>query len=134
VRKTILVLLLAVVSSSASAEWVRVSVSDAGNTYVDPATILRAGDKATMSEMTDYKQIIADSEFPYRSVKRQYEFDCKRRQLRALSMASYSGHMAKGDEVVAATSPAGEWAPVGSGSVGEIMWKVACGGRGNSRT
>ena len=68
-RKAILVMLLAVVSSSASAAWVKVSISEAGTGYVDPATIRKTGDKVTMSEMTDYK-IVPDTTFPYKSVKR----------------------------------------------------------------
>jgi len=122
------IFVIAAAINHASAAWVRVSVGKA-DTYVDPITKPRTGDQVTMSEMTDYKKIIADSEFPYQSVKRQHEFDCKDRQLRALSMATYSDRMGKGHEVLTAAAHAPSWTPVIAGSVGEIMWKAACARR-----
>ena len=130
-RKATLAVLLAVVCGSATAAWVKVSVSEAGTGYVDPATIRRTGDKVTMSELTDYK-IVPDTNFPYRSVKRQYEFQCKEKQMRALSMSAFSGPMGSGDIVNTASTPTADWTPVVAGSVGDILWKVACGERGRS--
>ena len=94
-------ILLAIVSASASAAWVKVSVSGAGNTYVDTATIRRAGDIVTMSEMTDYK-IEANPTFADQSVRRQYEFDCKAKRFRMLSTTGYAGPMGSGDNVLSA--------------------------------
>jgi len=130
-RSAISAMLLAVVSAGASAAWVKVSVSDAGSTYVDTATIRRAGDIVTMSEMTDYK-IVADPTFAYKSVRRKYEFDCKAKRFRMLSTTGYAGPMGKGDTVISADSPAAEWVAVVGGSVGEILWKVACARRGRT--
>jgi len=130
-RNAILMVLLAIVNGNATAAWAKISVSDAGTGYIDPASIRRAGDKVTVSELTDYK-IVPDKNLPYRSVKRQYEFECKEMQMRALSMSAFSGPMGRGDVVNTASTPSSDWTPVISGSVGEIMWKVACGKRGHS--
>jgi hypothetical protein len=121
-------ILLAVVSSSAAAEWVKVSVSAAGNTYVDTATILKAGDKVKMWKLMDYK-IVADPNSPYKSVKRQYEYDCKGKLRRLLFASSFSDRMGKGEILTTVDEPA-NWMPIVRGSVGEILWKVACGKRG----
>jgi hypothetical protein len=128
-RKIALMMLLAVVCGSATAAWVKVSVSDAGTGYVDPATIRRTGDKITMTELTDYK-IVPDATLPYKSVKRQYEFDCKEMTMRALTMSAFSGPMGKGDADNTASTPSSDWMSVIAGSVGEIMWRVACRKRG----
>ena len=130
-RKVILVMLLTFVSASASAAWVKVSVSDAGDTYVEPATIRRAGDKVTMSELMDYK-IVVDPNLSYKSAKRQYEFDCKEKRVRTLSTSAYSGRMGQGALVNSADNPSAEWVSVVTGSVGEILWKVACARRSKS--
>ena len=124
-------MLPALVSASASAAWVMVSVSAAGSTYVDTATIRRVGDIVTMSEMTDYK-IVADSTYAYKSVRRSYEFDCKTKRFQMLSTTGYAGRMGKGDTVISADGPAAEWRQVIAGSVGEILWKVACARRGRT--
>src|SRR5579862_2795894 len=110
-QKAILILSLAPICSYASAAWVRVSVSEAGNTYVDTATILRAGEIVTMSEMTDYK-IVADPNFAYKSVRRQYQFDCKAKRSRSLSTAAYAGRMGQGEMVNSAETPTAEWVTV----------------------
>jgi hypothetical protein len=99
---------LPVVSGSASAAWVKVSVSDAGGTYVDTATIRRAGDFVKMSGMTYYK-IVADPPLAYKPVQRQYEFDCKATRFRMLSTTGYAGPMGKGDTVIGAGTPSAAW-------------------------
>jgi hypothetical protein len=47
-RKPILMMLLAVVSSSAAAEWVELGSNEISTAYSDPATIRRNGDMVKM--------------------------------------------------------------------------------------
>ena len=72
-----------------------------------------------MWELTDYR-VVPDQANPYRSVKRQFEFDCKHKRLRLLSTSAYSGQMGKG-EMVNAVTGAGGWVAVIAASVGHIM-------------
>jgi hypothetical protein len=47
-RKLILILLLAVLSSSAMAEWIKVGANDNSTIYADPATIRKEGNMVKM--------------------------------------------------------------------------------------
>jgi hypothetical protein len=77
-RKMILILLLAVVSSNAMAEWVAVNRSKYATGYANPATIVKDGNIAKMWSLVDCKTI---TRFiggpPFMSIKSQEEFDCK---------------------------------------------------------
>jgi hypothetical protein len=130
-RKTILMMLLAAVSSSAAAEWVEVGSDEAATVYADPATIRKEGGMATMWSLFDYKAVrVPDKPFePYLSMRGQSEYDCKKQQARGLSASYHPGNMAKGDlTIVVYSNPAtGNWKPVPPGSLIETLWKFACG-------
>jgi hypothetical protein len=128
-RKVVLTMLLAVVTSGAAAEWVSVKRKETATYYADPATIRNAGNVVKMWELHDFKTAqVADGIKPYMSTKAQSEYDCKREQRRTLSVSSYSGNMARGKVMESATDPS-EWDPVAPGSIGDLMWKFACGKR-----
>src|SRR6476661_6904689 len=101
-RNTLVIALLLTSSTDAAAGWTKASESQAGTGYIDAASIVRSGDNATMWELTDYK-VVPDPDNPYKSVKRQFEFDCKDKRIRLLSTSAYSGQMAKAEIVMAAT-------------------------------
>ncbi len=122
-RNAVVLVLLLSISTGANAAWTKASESTAGTGYVDPATIVRSADKVTMWELTDYR-VVPDQTNPYRSVKRQFEFDCKDKRLRLLSTSAYSGQMGTG-EIVNAVADAGGWVAVIPASVGHIMWTIA---------
>lgn len=122
--KIILAILLAVASCHATAAWVMVSESEAAVVYVDPATILRTENRATLLELTDYR-IVPDPNHPYQSAKRSYQFDCVEGALRTLSIVTFSGKMGGGEIVLAINEPT-PWLLFVAGSVGEILWKIAC--------
>jgi len=123
-----------VVISSAVAEWVKVGGSKDGEitVYANPATIRKAGNKATMWEMDDSKsvQINTVSGKPYLSHKNQYEFDCKEKQWRMLYVYSFhSGNMGSGEVThtsSASSTVPGEMGQISPGSAMEDMWKIAC--------
>lgn len=125
-RKAILVMLLAVVSSSAAAEWVEVARSDTSTFYADPATIRRAGNIVKMWDLIDRKTPDNFNNKPYMSQRSQHEYDCKEEQWRTLYFTFFSGNMAGGNAVYIDSDP-GKWAPVPPGSIAEGMWKFACG-------
>jgi len=126
-HKAILMMLLAVLSSSAMAEWSEVFRDEGFTVYADPTTIRKAGDRVTMAVLYDYKSVQSpNSSKPYRSSRKQSEYDCKKGQSRILSLTAHSGNMAEVDIVFSLSKPE-EWEPVRPGSLAELMWKIACG-------
>ena len=123
-RKAILMLLLAVVSSSAIAAWVKVGYNDTliyFDYYVDSATS-RDGSKVKMWDMKDFKtaQTATDGQ-KYRSVKLQREYDCKGAKDRVLNLSVHSGNMGEG-KVIWSLAGHGKWEP----SVSVPYLKIAC--------
>lgn len=127
-RRVVLMMLLAVVSSSAMAEWVKVAIfEDKGATcYVDRTTLLKVENRVKMWFLLDYREAQKLVGIPYLSVLEQYEFDCKEEQSRRLYYSLQSGNMGGGD-MVYKYSDAGKWESNPPGSGGEILWKAACG-------
>ena len=126
-RKAILVFLLAVVSSSAMAEWVKVGSNETDTLYVDPSTLRFSDNTSRMWAMNDFKvtQQLHERE-PFKSEKVEYEYDCKLAQSRLLYFTSHTESMAEG-EVVDFNVVPGDWAPVSPNSRLEELWKIACG-------
>jgi hypothetical protein len=125
-RKAIFVLLLAAISSSAMAEWVEVFRNEGVTAYADPTTILKTGNRARIWVLYDYQSDqSSNSSKPYRSSKRQSEYDCMEGQSRILSLTGHSGNMAEANTVFSLSEPE-TWAPVPPNSLGERMWKIAC--------
>lgn len=118
-------MLLAAVSSSAMAEWVNVGSNENTAIYVDPATIQRAGDMATMWHLTDFKTAQKDMGDKYMSTKDQNEYDCKEAKYRRRASSQHSGNMGSG-KVVYSDSYTTKWKPVPPDSGIEILWKFAC--------
>ncbi|MBI5435614.1 MAG: hypothetical protein HY937_00615 [Nitrosomonadales bacterium] len=124
-RKVILMMLLAVVSNSAMAEWVSVASNKYTAIYVDPATIQRAGNMAKMWILTDYKTANKDMGEAYLSTKDQNEYDCKEVKFRRRASSQHSKNMG-GGKVVYSDSYTTRWKPVPPDSGTEILWKFAC--------
>jgi len=124
-RKVILMLLLAVVSNSAMAEWVDVGSNENITIFVDPASIQRDGNMAKMWHLTDFKTAQKDMGDKYLSTKDQNEYDCKEVKVRRRASSQHSGNMGKG-KVVYSDSFTTRWKPVPPDSGLEIMWKFAC--------
>lgn len=127
--KRLIVITLLVLSSSPSyAEWIKVSDSDeAGKTvYVDPATIRRNSNLVKMWQFYDYKTVQTVGGIRFLTAKEQWEFDCAEERGRVLALKEFSGNMGSGT-VVYTNSEVGKWVPVMPGSVGQTVWKVACG-------
>ena len=124
-RKVILMMLLAGVSSSAIAEWVNVGRNENTAIYVDQATVQRAGNMATMWHLTDFNNVHEDMGEPYLSTKDQNEYDCKEAKWRRRASSQHSKNMG-GGKVVYSDSYTTRWKPVPPDSGIEILWKFAC--------
>ncbi|OFZ66408.1 MAG: hypothetical protein A2V79_01480 [Betaproteobacteria bacterium RBG_16_56_24] len=124
-RRVILMMLLAVVSNSALAEWVKVGSNEITTIYVDSATIQRTGNMAMMWHLTDFKTAKKDMGATYMSTKDQNEYDCKEEKLRRRAFSEHSKNMG-GGEMVYSDSFTAKWKTVPPDSGIEILWKIAC--------
>ena len=146
-RKLILMLLLSLVSTSAIAEWVKVAAIHSQESpemqiaYTDPATIHKNGNLVDMWVLVDHQSGLSkkmenrlDKIFSgfkreiAKSWKVQDEFDCKDEKLRMLSYTAYTEHMGNG-EIVPDNMVTNQWEPVIPESIGDALWKYACGKR-----
>ena len=108
-HKAILMMLLAVVSSSAMAEWVLIAEDkeEIFTIYADPATIRKTGNTVKMWSLDDHKMAQKPDVISSRGLD---EYDCEKKQRRPLFLAAYSGHMGKG-ETVLIHNERGDWNP-----------------------
>lgn len=127
ISKTILMLLLAVVSSGAVAEWINVSTDESGSSiYADPATIQKVGNRVKMWVLFDYRKATLDAGDRIMSIRKHEEYDCKETQVRLLYISKHSGRFTEGKMVYLNDIPNNEWVPVAPSSILEDLWKYAC--------
>ena len=122
--------MLVVVSSSAMAEWVEITMTYEGTitVYVDPATIRKSGNNVKMWRLADFnsvQEVSTDTKFL--SQKSQQEYDCKEEQTRTLYFSWHSENMGRGEIVHLDDEPDQNWSPVAPESANEFLWKFACG-------
>lgn len=128
-RKVILVMLLAVVSSNAVAEWIPIGNNKTNDfvMYVNPSTILKSGNKVKMWELLNYKSAKPSKNGSFLSMKRQAEYDCKDMQSRVLALVVHSESMGDGNIVYSSLDAIPEnWQPIPPETISENLWKFAC--------
>lgn len=131
-RKLIVLLLLAMLSGGAAADWVVVNLSDDGMVaYADPATIRKSGNMVRMWNLMDFKTAELMGDRGFLSQKSQQEYDCKNERIRLIYFTWHSGNMGKGN-VVHTVNRTTDWHPVSPGSINEDLWRLACGKNGNT--
>ena len=125
-KQLLMGLMLLLTATAASAEWTVVNVDDESVGYVDRATIRRSGNFVKMWFLWDYKKAREIGGKSTLSGRNQYEYDCKEEKVRSLALTTFSGQMGNGT-VNYTDSDTGKWSPVAPDSVGETVWKIACG-------
>ena len=124
-------LMLLVTATAASAEWTRVGGSDNYILYVDRATIRRSGNFVKMWDLKDFKTVEKSAAgYSYLSAKTQQEYDCKEERRRDVAFTWFGGKMGGGKVVYMNSDIGDKWLPILPGSVGEELWKIACGKKG----
>ena len=110
------------------AEWVKLSDGDETGkaVYVNPSTIRRNSNLVKMWQFNDYKTVQTVGGVRFLAAKEQWEFDCAEARSRVVALKEFSGNMGSGT-VVYTNSEVGKWLPVVPGSLGETVWKIACG-------
>ena len=129
-RTAILLMLLAVVSTSAAVEWPVWDVVDNNEAtiiYADTTTIRNTGNVAQMWNLFDFKtgKVLSGVKETL-SFKKEQEYDCNNQRARTLYISWHSGHMG-GGEIIGSDSNPGSWRPVLLGTSLERLWKIACG-------
>lgn len=120
--------MLAVMSSSAMAEWVEFIEDDEETLtfYVDPTTILKNGNNVKMWGLIDYKKAQELPFLPlYMSIKNQYEFNCKEEQTKVLYKSYHAKNKGRGKVIYSNNNPE-NWSPVSPDSIEKILWKFVC--------
>jgi surface-adhesin protein E len=120
-------------SGTPAVEWIAVGVTgpleEGFVTYAGPATIRKSGDTVRMFSVID-SEVVNDAESDRRRVswKDEWEYDCQGKQHRPIQYTEYSGRMGTGEKMFSITTPAIVfWLPVKPGSIGDRLWKIACG-------
>ncbi|MEI6067967.1 MAG: surface-adhesin E family protein [Methylococcaceae bacterium] len=128
-KKLIPMLLLVGMSTNVFAEWTNIGGNDnqGMNAYVDITTIRKHGNLVKIWYLTDYKKNQTFQELKYLSSKSQREYDCKEEQSRGVAFSWFSGNMGDGGVVYSGGTEGRQWEPVQPESVGETLFKVACG-------
>jgi surface-adhesin protein E len=125
-----LIVVLVLSSEPAYAEWVKLfstSTKKGGHTiYSEPGTDSRKGDLVRIWILFDYNTIQTEAGDSFLSDIQQSEFDCAEKRFRLLAYMWYSGNMRSGN-VVYTNSSGTNWAPAEPNSIGQFLWKFACG-------
>ena len=111
--KTLLLALL-LVTSSAWAEWVKVSSGQ----YIDPDSIRKDGDLRRVWELRNYEP-------ERRSARARMEYDCKQERKRILSISTHSEPMA-GGMIVSQYGEDSIWRDIPPDTVAELLLKIVC--------
>jgi hypothetical protein len=135
-RNSILVILLAGLSTGAAAEWVKVGEFNNSALFADPAGVSRAGSVVQMSDLKidclDCSSIQLLGSTRYTSQTRRAEYDCKEERVRTISAVSTAypeaGNMTE-NKSIDSMQGTSDWQPLSSGSIEETLWKIACGKR-----
>lgn len=127
-RHVLAALMVALFSTSATAEWVQIGENNRSIAYIDTA-IRRSGDTATYWVMFDYKAVqeSARSGRRYLSEKAQREIECRAERDRVLFFTWHSDQMGNGIVVYTGIKPT-NWEPTSSpGSFANAFWQFICG-------
>ena len=133
-KRLLLGLTLLVTATAASAEWTPVGAANVGGDdqliiYIDRATIRRNGNFVKLWDLADYKTVRTSPStgVSYFSDKGQREYDCKEEKTRLLAFTWFDGKMGSGKVVHNTSETSMKWSPIQQGSIGEALWKIACG-------
>lgn len=125
--KRLLLGLMLLAATAASAEWTDVGGNDQFIQYVDRDTIRRNGNFVKMWDLVDFNSVQTSSGGKsYLSSKTQLQYDCKEERSQMLAFLWFDGKMGNGKVVVSGSDP-DKWSPISPRSASEALWKIACG-------
>ncbi len=126
--KLLLIIMLALISTSSVAAWIKVGSNETVTIYAHPATIRKTtANNIEMWSLYDYNTVQKSiGSRPYMSVKFHNEYDCKKEQSRILYSVSHSKNMGGGRSIYNGTSDM-IWTPIPPGRIIKLLWEFACG-------
>lgn len=127
-KKILQISLLATLSFSANAAWLRVMDSDSSIGYIDPTTIKNSNNIVRVWSLYDYKSPKVISNETSNSFKALYEFNCKDDKSRTLASAFYSGNMGSG-KLNYTGQKLSEWEYIIPDTVISAIYKLVCSGK-----
>ncbi len=120
-RKTVLVMLLTVLSSTASADWA-VLYRDAPVDTPNYVNGRNAGFRTEIWISRDFVEALSNS----RSSKPHEKNDCKDEIRRQLYLSWHTGRMGFGQVIRLDPLSTGNWSKVTLGTSGRVLWKFVC--------
>ncbi len=127
-KKILLALILALISTGTMAEWTKIGESsDKGGytAYADLTSIHRGGNRVKMWVFFDYTLEQKFSGVIFLSEKIRREYDCKGKHMRTLSYSLFSWNMESGQLVRKYNQPQ-KWEKIQPAEISETEWKTAC--------
>jgi hypothetical protein len=125
-RKLLLVLLL--ISTHASAQWMRLGENEMEIAYVDTDNI-QQGEHGTvkMWGLFDLKSPRNFGDLAYLSMTIQRDYSCNGKSLksRTITRTAHAGNMGVGN-LIYSSNTKDKWAAIQPDSVEEALWKIAC--------
>jgi hypothetical protein len=113
---------LALLASSAWADWVRIGETDEGSFHVDPATVLRDGSVRRVWELMDLKRRDEGGEMSRRT---RVAYDCAQGRTKVLSISTYWEPMAAGQPLLSVARE-GLWKEVPPDTAYAAAFKMVC--------
>lgn len=126
-KKTLLALLLSMLTMAAHAEWTRIEQpSKEFVLYVENDTLVKPdADSAKLWHLIDYATPQSLDGRSFRSIKARDEYDCTRGMRRDLMHLWHQENMADGTMLKAAYKP-GSWTAPAAGSIEEVLMRQVC--------
>ena len=119
-------ILLALFSANASAEWQSLGTNAGETAYVDMSGILhRDRYRVRMWGLFDLQTPRNFGDLTYSSMKIQREYNCRTRESRIIARSVHTGKMGEG-ETIYSSNTHNKWLPVEPDSAEEALWNVAC--------
>jgi hypothetical protein len=114
-------------STSVSAEWLKVLDAEAESFFIDPTSRVVVGEITTAVVLVNYKELNTIDGFPAKSSRIAFKFNCAKKQVMVASVTAYTGLQETGiQRVVLAESKAKEeWTEIGRQPTGELL-NAAC--------
>lgn len=125
--RAISMMLLAVMSSSAMAEWKKIEgVRGSDSNYFDPVSANRNGTRAQIQTLVNFVEKQRTETDWYVSAKYRTEYDCNKKQWRLLESRLYKEPMGGGEAIVINTRSSAGWMPTLPGTLTELNMGIAC--------
>ena len=113
--------------AQSAADWAKAGETDGYVYYADHASIKKADEIITMSDLFDYKTARAEGGgAPALSKKTDRGYDCQNQKSQPIKTTWYSGKMVTGS-VVRSNGESDQMTPVMAGSATSTLIKIACG-------